>query len=104
MAGKKQLTQQPETYVLLEITDPVPPGGTAEDSITLYPPVPPEPGTAYVLRFEMGLWQAPDDWIGFSEAEPGYPWPTYDVTVCVGGSCREQVFLPMVTRGTGVTQ
>ena len=104
VAGKRQLLQQPETYVLLEITDPVPPGGTAEDSITLYPPNPPEPGTAYQLRFEMGLWQSPpDDWIGFSEAEAGYTWPTYDVTVCVDGACREQVFLPMVTRGIRVT-
>jgi len=87
-----------EVYRLLDVTRPVPPGGAITDSITLHPPTPPNPGTAYQLRFEMGLWRdPPDDWVGFGEAEPGYPWPTYDVTVCVGGPCQEQVFLPMVT-------
>ncbi len=104
VAGKRQLSRQPEPYALLEITEPVPPGATAEDSITLYPPIPPQPGSAYRLRFEMGLWQPPDDWVGFSTVEAGYPWPTYDVTVCVGGPCREQVFLPMLTRQVGVTR
>ncbi len=94
-----------EVHRLLDVTHPVSPGGAITDSVTLYPPDPPRPGTAYQLRFEMGLWRdPPDDWVGFGEAEPGYPWPTYDVTVCVGGPCQEQVFLPMVTCGMGTTQ
>lgn len=104
-AGTLQRAPQAETYAVLNITEPVPPGAMVEDSITLYPPNPPEPGTAYQLRFEMGLWQAPpDDWIGFSEAETGYTWPTYAVTVCVGGPCQEQVFLPLVNREMGTTR
>jgi hypothetical protein len=96
IAGVQQRDAQAETYALLDITEPVPPGAMVEDSIMLYPVNPPEPGTAYKLRFEMGLWQAPpDDFVGFSEAETGYTWPTYDVTVCVGGPCQEQVFPPL---------
>lgn len=100
--GTQQHTAQPETYAVFDITEPVLPGAMVEDSITLYPPTPPEPGTAYQLRFEMGLWQTPpDDWIGFSETEVGYTWPTYNVTICVGGPCQEQVFLPLVNREIG---
>jgi hypothetical protein len=105
VTGVQQRDPQAETYALLDITEPVPPGDTVEDSIRLYPVNPPEPGTAYQLRFEMGLWQAPpDDFVGFSEVEAGYTWSTYDVTVCVGGPCQEQVFLPLINREMGPTR
>ena len=96
--------QTKDAYRLLAVTHPVSPGGTSTDSITLHPPTPLNPGTAYQLRFEMALWDDYYEWIGFSEAEPGYPWPTYDVTVCVGGPCQEQVFLPLINCKVGATR
>jgi hypothetical protein len=88
------------------LTDPVPPGETVDVELNLYPSPPPQPGTAYTMRFEMWQWvtEGAGDWVGFSEVEPGYPWPTYDVMLCVGGPCQEQVFLPLVNHEMGATR
>ncbi len=70
------------------------PGGVREETVILYPPVAPHPGTPYRLRFEMFL-EVDDEGIGFSEIERGRPWYTYDVVVCVDGPCA--TYLPLVT-------
>ena len=76
----------------------VAPGGVREETVTLYPPSAPYPGTPYRLRFEMFLEGDYED-VGFSENEPGRPWYTYDAVVCVDGPCK--VFVPLVLRNYG---
>ncbi len=93
--GWDQARGQNHTQSLTQAADP---GEVVEETITLYPPVAPCPGTPYRLRFEMFLVGDHGD-IGFSENETGRPRFTYDVTVCVDGPC--QIFLPMILRNHG---
>lgn len=73
----------------------VTPGGVRDETISLYPPSALHPGTPYRLQFEMFLKGDYED-VGFSENEPGRPWYTYDVMVCVDGPCK--VFAPLVLK------
>ena len=105
VAGTAQSDPSSKIYAGLTITSSVAPGAVATDTITLYPPVPPQPGTAYQLRFEMGAWeQTLEDWVGFNELEPGYPWPTYDISVYVRSTRSQSVFLPLLNRTGATTQ
>lgn len=105
VVNTQQQAKDTKRHTLLDITEPVPPGEIVEESLTLYPPTPPERGATYQLRFEMALWYFPhEDWLGFSEAEIGYTWPTYDVKVCVAGPCQKQVYLPLIGSGLGMAR
>lgn len=84
-----------QVTAILSITDPVTPGKTISTDVVLQPPISAISGTAYYLRFEVGFWDG-DTWTGFSDYEPQYDWPTFNVGVCVNGLCWEQVFLPLV--------
>ena len=84
----RQETQTLQTTVL--------PGQTILQSISLTPPAHLRSGRSYTLRFEMGLEIPPEYiWQGFSNLEPGYPWFTYNIPVCID-DCR--IYLPMVIK------
>jgi len=76
------------------LSQAVAPGETAVQTVTFTAPTPPHPGTPYRLRFDLML--EGEGWA--SELEPGRPWPTYDVMVCVDGPWPCQVFLPLVIK------
>lgn len=74
------------------VTKMVAPGDTATQVVTFTAPDPPHPGTTYRLRFDLFL----DGYGWVSELEPGRPWPTYDVNVCVDGLCK--TYLPIIIK------
>jgi len=78
----------------LGISQAVAPGETVVQTVTFTAPTPPHPGAPYRLRFDLLL--EGEGWA--SELEPGRPWPTYDVMVCVDGPWPCQVFLPLVIK------
>lgn len=72
------------------ITAPVHPGETIYQDVPFTVPFSSSPGRAYWLRLDMET----SDYEWISTLEPGRPWPTYDVPICVGGNCR--TFMPFV--------
>lgn len=80
----------------------VPPGDTVVLSINITPPSSLLRGQSYVLRFEMGLETPPDNsWEGFSTLEPGRPWITHDIAVCIEG-CR--ISMPIIINSSITSQ
>lgn len=70
----------------------VQPGDDVLQTVSFTAPQPSQPGTAYRLRFDLYL----DGYGWVSELEPGRPWPTYGISVCVGGPCK--IFIPLVRK------